>query len=150
MTEESFWKYAFPFPPTYKVEIEPNSVTHSGPYEHAIDFLMPDGSEVWAPRNGQVIVIKDDSDRGGPSKEFENDANFITLRHLNEFSQLVHLGHKQVLVRPNDWVEEGQLLGYTGSTGWTYEPHLHFMVFKVLDENKFQSLKIRFKNMPPK
>lgn len=143
--EETLWRYSLPFSAKIPLKIELNSIAHVGPYEYAVDFLMPEGSEVLAPRPGLVVKIKDDSNKGGPSKEFENDANYITLAHCNEFSQLVHFRKDGIFAKEGEEVKEGQLLGYTGSTGWTYEPHLHFMVFKVLPDGKFQSLKIRFK-----
>lgn len=145
--KESYWLYAMPFSKEIRVRESTDSPAHAGPYCHAIDFLMPDGSMVLVPKSGKIIQVKDDSNRGGPSKEFEDDLNYITIAHgANEFSQLCHLGFRKALVREGQEVSMGQLIAYTGSTGWTYEPHLHFMVFQLTTENKwgFQSVKIRF------
>lgn len=145
--KESYWPYARPFSKEIEVRESTDSPAHIGPYHHAVDFLMPDGSKVLSPRGGRIIQVKDDSNRGGPNQEFENDLNYITIAHgANEFSQLCHLGYKQALVKEGEEVFEGQLIAYTGSTGWTYEPHLHFMVFQPTKENEwgFQSVKIRF------
>ena len=145
--EESFWLYTKPFPKEIEVIESTNSPAHFGPYCHAIDYLMPDGSPVLAPRGGVVVQVKDDSYLGGPSQEFVNDLNYITIVHGNEFSQLCHIRHKGVLVRVGQQVKEGQLIAHTGSTGWTHEPHLHFMVFHRADNQwGFQSVKIRFKS----
>ncbi len=147
--EESYWLYTKPFPKEVEVVESTDSPAHFGPYCHAIDYLMPDGSKILAPKEGFVVEVKDSSNRGGPSQEFENDLNYITISHgNNEFSQLCHIKHKGALVRVNQPVSRGQLIAYTGSTGWTYEPHLHLMVFKLTGENQwgFQSVKIRFKN----
>ena len=145
--EESFWLYAKPFPKEIETAASTDSPAHFGPYCHAIDYLMPDGSSILAPMQGVVVQVKDDSDRGGPSQEFVNDLNYITIAHGNEFSQLCHIRHRGALVRAGQQVKEGELIAYTGSTGWTYEPHLHFMVFRrANNEWGFQSIKIRFKN----
>lgn len=147
--KEGYWFYTRPFPKETEVRESTDSPAHVGPYCHAIDFLMPDGSMVLAPKSGKIIQVKDDSNRGGPSEEFENDLNYITIAHgTNEFSQLCHLGFKKALVKKGQEVSEGQLIAYTGSTGWTYEPHLHFMVFQLTAENEwgFESVKIRFRN----
>lgn len=147
--EESYWLYAKPFPRETKTVESTDSPAHFGPYCHAIDYLMPDGSKVLAPRTGVVVEVKDSSNRGGPSQEFENDLNYITISHgNNEFSQLCHIKHEGALVRIGQTVMEGQLVAHTGSTGWCYEPHLHFMVFKLTNDNKygFRSVKVRFKD----
>lgn len=146
--EESRWLYAKPFSKEIETVESTDSPAHFGPYCHAIDYLMPNDSPILAPRDGVVVQVKDDSDKGGPSREFEHDLNYITIAHGGgEFSQLCHLKHRGSLVRIGEQVREGQLIGHTGSTGWCYEPHLHFMVFKLDQSQKlgFQSLKIRFK-----
>lgn len=145
--EESFWLYAKPFPKEIEVVESTDSPAHFGPYCYAIDYLMPDNSPILAPRQGVVVQIKDDSNRGGPSQEFKNDLNYITIAHgANEFSQVCHVRYRGVLVKVDQQVKEGQLIGYTGSTGWCYEPHLHFIVFKMTNDNEygFQSVKVRF------
>ena len=147
--EESFWLYAKPFPKEIEVIESTDSPAHFGPYCHAIDYLMPDGSQILAPKTGVVVYKQDDSNKGGPSREFEHDLNYITIAHgNNEYSQLCHIRYKGTLVKVGQRVEEGQLVAYTGSTGWCYEPHLHFMVFKLdrSSELGFKSLKIRFKD----
>ena len=97
--EESFWLYSKPFPKEIEAVESTDSPAHFGPYCHAIDYLMPDGSLILAPLQGVIIQVKDDSNRGGPSQEFENDLNYITIAHGNEFSQLCHIKHKGALVR---------------------------------------------------
>jgi murein DD-endopeptidase MepM/ murein hydrolase activator NlpD len=147
--KKSYWLYARPFSNETEVRESTDSPAHVGPYCHAVDFLMPDGSKVLAPRTGTIIQVKDNSNRGGANQEFENDLNYITISHgMNEFSQLCHIGFKSAQVKEGQKVEEGQLIAYTGSTGWTYEPHLHFMVFQPTNKNQwgFESVPIRFKD----
>ena len=63
--------------------IEPNSVAHVGRDKHAVDFLVPEGTPVCAPRDGVVTEVKDGSDRGGADRAFEHDANYIVIDHTS-------------------------------------------------------------------
>lgn len=135
----------YPFPTSVPVSIEPESISHTGRDQHAVDFLVPEGTTVLVPRAGRVQEVKDDSDVGGPDRQFENDANYVVIK-LNltpedpgfreepysryVYSILIHLQQGSVTVKPGDWVEEGQEIGRQGSTGWTYAPHIHFAVYK--------------------
>jgi len=142
----SRWEYIRPFPPGLKSEAVTGGPGHVGPFSQAVDFLMPEGSPVLAPRAGEVAEIKDDSDRGGDDQKYVPDANYITLFHgEEEFSDLVHLKHKGAIVRLGEKVVEGQLIGYSGNTGWSSQPHLHFMVFQKHPDGSWESVKIRFK-----
>ena len=55
--------------------------SHIGPFRHAVDFLVPDGTVVYAADEGRVEIIKTDSDRWGPTCEFADDLNYVTLAH---------------------------------------------------------------------
>ena len=43
------------------------------------------------------------------------------------------MDHNGVLVKNGEKVEKGQLIGYSGNTGFTRGPHLHFVVRKEKD-----------------
>ncbi len=122
-------------------------------YPNSIDYIVPVNTAVKAAANGIVVDFKDDSDKGGPTKDFEKDENFIEIRHAifsrdgrllaDEYSYYGHLKKNGSHVKVGDKVKKGQIIGYSGATGWMAnipEPHLHFMVGRYLYEN----LKIRF------
>lgn len=60
---------------------------------------------------------------------------------LHGYGYRTRYGHlSQVLVRPGDIVEEGQIIGRIGSTGRSTGPHLHYEVHrygKALDPKSF-------------
>jgi len=141
--KESDLKYRFPFSVSDYLIRFADSEAHSGSSQWAVDFLLPEGTEVLAAADGRVVNFKDDSDRCGPNPSFADDANYITLDHGPEHSQYVHLKYRSVVVEVGDIVEIGQVIGYTGSTGWTTEPHLHFMVFKAFLSGQFESRRMR-------
>ena len=63
-------------------------------YKHAIDFVLPEGSKILAPRAGTVVYIKVDSKEGGIDPKYNKMKylNFMTLEHSNgEYSQYAHL-----------------------------------------------------------
>jgi len=134
-------KYIRPFPSTVPELQETGSSAHVGKDRFAIDFLVPEGTYVLAPRDGVVIKAKDDSDRGGSSRRFENDANFLILQHEDgERSVLIHLKKDSIRVKLGEWVRAGDVVAQQGSTGWTYKPHIHFAVYR-----DGTSVKIKFR-----
>lgn len=105
------------------------SFTHQGKQRFALDFDFPEGTPVLAARAGQVVDLRSDSRRGGPTPEFQNDANFIYIEHEDgTLGNYVHFQPAGVVVVLGEWVEAGDLLGYSGNTGWSTGPHLHFSV----------------------
>lgn len=140
--------YIKPFPETIRTaKVILDGPAHSGPYKGAIDFAMPLGTPVLAPLDGKVIEVIDLSERYGPSEEFVNDLNYITIQHRNgEFSQVAHLGKGSSNVKKGDTVTTRQQIATTGNSGWMTGPHLHFLVFRLEnDEHGFKGLVPQFK-----
>jgi murein DD-endopeptidase MepM/ murein hydrolase activator NlpD len=53
--------------------------------------------------------------------------NYVVISHDGTYSTLY--GHMaSTCVNPGDYVEQGQVIGYVGSTGWSTGAHLHFEV----------------------
>lgn len=119
-----------------------DSLAHVGELEHAVDFDAPIGTPIVAARAGRVIELRDDSELGGIDPKYDGFANFVVIAHDNdEVSEYEHLEPHSVRVALGEVVEQGQPIGRVGSTGWSACPHLHFVVFGVLDHI---SRKIRF------
>ncbi len=71
--------------------------SHIGPFKHAIDFLVPDGTPVYAARGGVVIEVQESFGEWGDGPEFRDKLNYMTIRHLNgECSQYCHLARGSV------------------------------------------------------
>lgn len=122
------------------------SFSHSGDIRFSIDFMMPLKTQVHAARGGRVVQVYEDSDRGGASEEFKETSNFIIVEHNDgTFAEYAHLSKNGVLVNPGQKVFEGQIIGFSGNTGYSSGPHLHFMVVKVNEDGTSESLPVRFK-----
>jgi murein DD-endopeptidase MepM/ murein hydrolase activator NlpD len=127
--------------------------THTKNIKFAVDIHVPLDSEVFAAFDGEVTAIKEDGTVGGPEWKFEKDGNFVVIKHVNsEFTQYHHLKYKGVLVKPGDKVKTGQLIAYTGFTGFLKYPHIHFEVFvwpsPTATPAQRQTIKVRFKEIP--
>ena len=134
-------KYAYPIPSEVPINIEPQSITHVGRDKYAIDFLIPEGTAVLAARDGTVHEVVEIFNVGGPEEEYAEFANYILIRHEDgEFTIYIHLKQNSAKVITGESVKEGQIIALQGSTGYTYEPHLHFAVFR-----NGETVRVRFK-----
>jgi murein DD-endopeptidase MepM/ murein hydrolase activator NlpD len=109
----------------------------------ALDFAMPQGTPVYAAREGTVYKYKDDSNEGGLFT-IERKANYIIIQHSDgSFGCYWHLQQHGVVVKKGE-VSKGQLIAYSGSTGFALRPHLHFTVKRRLNYGKDSFVKTRF------
>jgi murein DD-endopeptidase MepM/ murein hydrolase activator NlpD len=104
-----------------------SKMSHAG--ELSLDFKMKPGTKILAARAGVVEAMKEDSDKGGLNSKFMNDGNHIIIRHDDgSVAMYWHLQKEGVLVNTGDRIEQGQLIGLSGNTGYSAFPHLHFQV----------------------
>jgi len=127
--------------------------SHISPFKWAVDFLVPDGTDILAADEGQIVEAIDNFNEWGDAEEFRDKLNYLTILHRNgEYSQYCHLKQNsfhETGLNVGDWVRKGQLVARVGKTGWTDRDHLHFVVlrFDKLPENPwpYYSLEIRFR-----
>jgi len=112
--------------------------------QYAVDFNMPEGTPLRAARPGTVIAYRDDSTSSGDSVDFIECSNYIHIKHDDgTYAVYAHLRPGGVCVRLGDSVRKGTVIGYSGSTGWASCPHLHFMVYRVVNAYDVQSVPFR-------
>lgn len=147
--EETENTYLYPLPQgmVFKERIQKKSPAHTGAFRGAIDFMVDLGTPVLCSLEGDVTKVVDTNDKFGPTKNYKDDLNFVTVRHSNgEYSQYAHLAKDSVTIKEGDHVVAGQQIAVTGNSGWMTKPHLHFFVFKGSGEPPgFVGLKVRFK-----
>ncbi|MDR3213143.1 MAG: M23 family metallopeptidase [Azoarcus sp.] len=132
--------YRLPFQKGVKARIgqEPGGVliTHNGPHNrHAVDFGVPEGTLVTAARAGTVIEVKDGFTEGRFDPALDDRANRVVVIHADRsVGHYLHLAPRRVLVRPGQQVRVGEALAYSGNTGYSSGPHLHFDVRRAVAE----------------
>jgi hypothetical protein len=94
---------------------------------YAFDYYVRVGTPLVASRSGVVESSRMLSNIGGPDHAFRQDANAIVIRHSDGTSALyAHLAKNRNLVRVGEFVLQGERIGYSGDTGFSTGPHLHF------------------------
>ncbi|MGI9294973.1 MAG: M23 family metallopeptidase [Pseudomonadales bacterium] len=98
----------------------------------AFDFKMPIGTPIYAADKGRIAIVverfKDNVDSAF------KQANYIVIKHEDGFlSHYAHLTFKGSEVHVGDVVSRGDLIGYSGNTGQSDYPHLHFFVQRLVE-----------------
>ena len=86
---------------------------------HGIDYVCPEGTQIWAAAEGTVVTADsvDDSSRG----------KNITIKHPDgKQTAYFHLSHVDVKV--GDKVTRNQPIAKSGNTGASTGAHLHFVI----------------------
>lgn len=115
--------------------------THRGRMEYAYDLATNIGTPVYAMRAGRVIGVQDRYPDTGGGAENISKFNYVLIEHDGGYrSAYLHLQQgfrEQVQIKAGDTVEIGQLIGYSGNSGWSSGPHLHIELQEPGDAYSF-------------
>ena len=111
----------------------------------ALDFKMKRGTTICAARDGIVIRVKEDGDKGGWNKKYRPFGNVIVIQHADgSRAGYWHLQHDGALVNVGDTVKQDQPIALSGKTGYTLFPHVHFIVWSFDTNGQWQQVGTRF------
>ena len=88
-------------------------------YHKGVDLAAPTGTPIYASRAGTVSTATYDGSCG----------YYVQINHGDGYRSIyMHMTH--YVVRSGQYVQQGQVIGYCGSTGISTGPHLHFGISK--------------------
>lgn len=84
---------------------------------NGVDYAAPTGTPIMATASGTVKFVGTQNGYG----------NFVEIQHHSGYSTAyAHLSSFARGLRKGQNVEQGQIIGFVGSTGWATGPHLHY------------------------
>ncbi|HEV8283987.1 MAG TPA: M23 family metallopeptidase [Chitinophagaceae bacterium] len=111
----------------------------------ALDFKMKRGTKILAARDGVVVRVKEDGNKGGLNKKYRPYGNNIIIQHADgSRAGYWHLQYNGALVNVGDSVKKGQAIALSGKTGYTALPHLHFLVWTFNNNGNWQQVPTHF------
>lgn len=94
-------------------------ITHTQRMHTGIDYAVPTGTEVKAAQHGKVVFA---GKQGGYG-------NLLVIKHNSTYRTVyAHLDKFKVSI--GDWVNLGDVVAYSGNTGLSTGPHLHYEIRK--------------------
>ncbi|HCM41267.1 MAG: hypothetical protein A2Z97_01600 [Bdellovibrionales bacterium GWB1_52_6] len=121
LTQKKFWDGPFQFPvKSHVTSVFGTKRVFNGEFASfhtGLDFKAPNGTKVYAPSAGVVVLAKSLFFTGN-TVMIDHGYGLVTLyAHLSK-----------IKVKPDQTVKAGQLLGLSGMTGRVSGPHLHWQV----------------------
>lgn len=107
-------------------------------YHPGVDFGVPQGTKIFAPLGGTVRATGNTDAVPG----CYSWGKWTLIDHANGLSTLY--AHQSVIsVSPGQSVSTGDVIGYSGNTGYSTGPHLHFTVYAKagVSVRKFSEIK---------
>lgn len=127
------YHYLLPYPEDIShmlIQGNNTAFTHNRPNaSFAFDFAMPENSMISAARGGTVGFVSMNNKEGGNNESYLKQANKIMVCHDDGTVAIyAHLKYQGALVQMGEQVYAGQVIGFSGNTGYSTIPHLHFAV----------------------
>lgn len=98
------------------------------------DYGCPTGTEIYATMDGIVVDVVNKFTTEGYYSDtawqgnggMDSYGNYVIIRSANGKYQTLYAHCSKVNVSKNDTIKQGQIIAYSGNTGNSTGPHLHF------------------------
>lgn len=91
----------------------------------AIDIAVPVGTPVYASAGGRVVIANNSGWGGGYG-------TYLIIEH-NNGSKTLYAHHSKNIAKLGQYVSQGDMIAYSGNTGRSTGPHLHFEIRSGID-----------------
>tara|TARA_B100000575_G_C22717491_1_gene431776 strand:- start:185 stop:619 length:435 start_codon:yes stop_codon:yes gene_type:complete len=97
-----------------------------------VDFAAPKGTPIYAGGNGVIEYIGRNGGYG----------NYIRIRHNNNYkTAYAHLSSFKKGISKGTRVNQGDVIGFVGSTGVSTGPHLHYEI--IFNNKQINPMKLK-------
>jgi len=107
---------------------------------YSIDFDLLVGTPIYSVLDGIVEKVVDNFNGNYSGDDWKKGynaylkTNYLVIKHKKGvYSLFNHIKYKGSMVKKNQKVKQGQLIAYSGNTGWSFLPHLHFSLFRKVE-----------------
>jgi murein DD-endopeptidase MepM/ murein hydrolase activator NlpD len=122
---------------------------------YSIDFDLPEGTKIIASRGGTIVAVRVEGKKNYSGENIKKGQvacdkwmNEIGIKHSDgTYADYAHVKYKGAFVKVGDKVKQGQVIGLSGNTGWSSEPHLDFCIFRRNYKNRrIKTIKFKFED----
>ncbi|MBS3741999.1 MAG: M23 family metallopeptidase [Candidatus Cloacimonetes bacterium] len=98
---------------------------------NGVDYAAKRGTPIMASASGTIIYIGWKGGHPTPKGQVGGYGKTVMIRHPNGYKTLYgHLSWYKRGIYVGKKVEQKEIIGYVGSTGWSTGPHLHYTIYQ--------------------